>query len=110
MRLGCLPLAIDQAGSYLYRLSKPLHAFLPLFETNFKKTLSQKPPSALWQYGEETVVTTWEISFKAIQAENPEAARLLLLCSFLANDDINSDFLYRGLPELFSESKTVTQT
>jgi hypothetical protein len=57
-KLGHLPLAIDQAGSYLYRLSKPLHAFLPLFEVNFKSTLSKKPPSAVWQYGEETVLTT----------------------------------------------------
>jgi hypothetical protein len=98
-------LAIDQAGSYLFRLSKPLHAFLPLFEENFESTLSKKPPSAVWQYGEETVITTWEISFKAVQDKDPEAAKLLLLCSFLSNDDISNDFLYRGLPELFSESE-----
>jgi hypothetical protein len=48
-------------------LQKPPHAFLPLFKENFNKTPSKKPPSAVWQYGEETVVTTWEISFKAIQ-------------------------------------------
>lgn len=101
-KLGCLPLAIDQAGSYLSMLQKPLHAFLPLFEENFNKTLSKKPPSAVWQYGEETVVTTWEISFKAIQERDPQAANLLLLCSFLANDNIGVDFLWRGLPMLFS--------
>lgn len=101
-KLGCLPLAIDQAGSYLSMLQKPLHAFLPLFEENFNKTLSKKPPSAVWQYGEETVVTTWEISFKAIRERDPQAADLLLLCSFLANDDISVDFLYRGLPTQFS--------
>jgi hypothetical protein len=65
-------------------------------------TLSKKPPSAVWQYGEETVVTTWEISFRAIQEMDPKAADLFLLCSFLVNDDIGIDFLYRGLPTLFS--------
>ena len=43
------------------------------------------------------MVTTWEISFEAIQAEDPRAARLLLLCSFLNNEDIDADFLSRGL-------------
>jgi hypothetical protein len=104
-KLGYLPLAIDQAGSYLFRLSKPLHAFLPLFENNFQTILSKRPPSAVWQYGEETAVTTWEISFKAVQDEDPQAAKLLLLCSFLANDDISTDLLYRGLPGVFSEGK-----
>jgi len=101
-KLGCLPLAIDQAGSYLSMLQKPLHAFLPLFEENFNRTLSKKPPSAVWQYGEDTVVTTWEISFEAIRKRNLQAANLLLLCSFLANDDIGVDFLSRGLPRQFS--------
>lgn len=84
-------------------LQKPLHAFLPLFEENFKKTLSKKPPAAVWQYGEETVVTTWEISFEAIQESDPQAADLLLRCSFLASNDISVDFICRGLPGRFAK-------
>ena len=103
--LGNLPLAIDQTGAYLNKLSKPLASFPPLFEANFKRTLSKKPPAALWQYGERTVVTTWEISFEAIQSEDPEAAQILLLCSFLSNDDINPGFLSRGLPEKFASGE-----
>ncbi|KAH8722879.1 hypothetical protein GQ44DRAFT_774658 [Phaeosphaeriaceae sp. PMI808] len=45
-KLGCLPLAIGQTGSHLSMLQKPLRAFLPLFEENFNKTLSKKPPAA----------------------------------------------------------------
>jgi hypothetical protein len=90
-------------------LQKPLRSFLPLFEQSFNRTLSKKPPSALWQYGEETVVTTWEISFKAIQERDPQAADLLLLCSFLANDDIGIDFLCRGLPTQFSGGECFKQ-
>ena len=103
--LGNLPLAIDQAGAYLNKLSKPLASFPPLFKANFKRTLSKKPPAALWQYGERTVVTTWEISFEAIQSEDPEAAQILLLCSFLSNDDIDPGFLSRGLPEKFASGE-----
>lgn len=104
-KLGYLPLAIDQAGAYLSKLAKPLHAFLPLFEENFNSTLNKKPPSSVWQYGERTVVTTWEISFQAIQKEDPQAAELLLLCSFLSYKDINTEFLFWGLAELFNKSE-----
>jgi hypothetical protein len=86
-------------------LQKPLHAFLPLFDENFNKTLSKKPSAAIWQYGEETVATTWEISFKAIQERDPLAADLLLHCSFLANDDIGIDLTYRGLPTQFAKGQ-----
>lgn len=104
-KLGCLPLAIDQAGSYLSMLQKPLHAFLTLFEENFNKTLSKKPPAAVWQYGEETVVTTWEISFKEIEERDPLAADLLLRCSYLANNDISADFICRALPAVYPTSR-----
>ena len=103
-KFGHLPLAIDQAVAYLNRLSKPLRTFLLLFETNFKTALGKKPPTAVWQYGEKTV-TTWEISFEAIQAEDPRAATLLLLCSFLNNEDIDIDFLSRGVPEAFMDGE-----
>jgi hypothetical protein len=86
-------------------LQKPLHAFLPLFEENFNNTLSKKPPMAVWQYGEETVATTWEISFKAIHKINPLAADLLLRCSFLASNDIGIDLIYRGLPTKFANGQ-----
>ncbi|OAL46213.1 hypothetical protein IQ07DRAFT_603591 [Pyrenochaeta sp. DS3sAY3a] len=102
-KLGCLPLAIDQAGSYLSMLQKPLAAFLPLFEDNFHRMLRKKPPSAIWQYGEETVATTWEISFKEIQQRDPLAADLLLRCAYLANNDISADFICLGLPAMFAD-------
>ena len=104
-KLGYLPLAIDQAGAYLNILSKPLHTFLPLFESNFKTVLGKKPPKAVWQYGEKTVITTWEISFQAIQDQDPQAAQLLLLCSFISNEDINAGFLLRGLHGMFTSGE-----
>lgn len=107
-KLGYLPLAIDQAGAYLRTLSKPLHAFLPLFHANFKTALNKKPPSSVWQYGERTVVTTWEISFEAVEKKDPKAAKLLLLCSFLFNKDINTEFLFHGLPNVFNAGESTS--
>jgi hypothetical protein len=99
-RLGQLPLAIHQAGAYLRNLCKPLKDYLSLFEHNMKHMLSKKPPSATWAYRDDTVFTTWEISFKAIQNINPKSAELLLVCSFLSNEDIWEDLLQRGLKSL----------
>ena len=39
----------------------------------------------------------WEISFDAIEKENPKAADLLLVCGFLDNEDICEEFLRRGM-------------
>ena len=50
---------------------------------------------ATQEYG-EGVLTTWEVSFKAIEKENPKAVELLLLCGFLANDDIFEEIFRRG--------------
>ena len=44
-----------------------------------------------------SVLTTWEISFAAVQLENPHAAELLTTCSFLNNEDIWEDMLLKGM-------------
>jgi hypothetical protein len=95
-KLGQLPLAIHQAGAYLRKLGKSLKDYLPLFEQNMKYMLSKKPLGATWAYRDDTVFTTWEISFKAIRDVNPLSAELLLICSFLSNEDIWEDLLQCG--------------
>jgi hypothetical protein len=51
----------------------------------------------VWQYGKQTVFTTWEISFDAIKAENQAAAEVLLLWGFLSSEKIQTELLCRGL-------------
>jgi hypothetical protein len=99
-KLGYLPLAIYQAGAYICAQKLSLRRYLERFETNFDKLFGKKPPnSQVWRYRDDTVFTTWEISFRAIEEENKEAARLLLLCSFLSNNDIWYDMLCYGLED-----------
>jgi hypothetical protein len=52
----------------------------------FKEVIGSKPRGD-WTYN-ETAFTTWEISFAAIETEYPEAADLLLICSFFSNINI----------------------
>ena len=96
-RLGYLPLAIDQAGAFLYTREKPLRTYLPSFESSIKRVLSQKPgPRSVWPY-DETVFSTWELNFREIKTRNPKAAEIIILCSFLSNVEIQPDFIERGL-------------
>ncbi|MCJ1433791.1 hypothetical protein MMC27_003156 [Xylographa pallens] len=90
-RLGYLPLAIDQAAAYLQMTSKPLKNYLSVFEHNFELVMRKKPPKALWLYREDTVFTTWEVSYSAVQSLCPEAAEILVISSFFSNQDVPED-------------------
>src|SRR5579859_6178232 len=90
--LGYLPLAIDQAGAYIAvqqqqqfssssngPYSRILIRYLKLYDENKDILLRQKPPPSTWNYRNDTVFTTWEVSFQAIEQESSDAARILLL-------------------------------
>lgn len=85
-----MPLAIVQAGAYIFTRGIGLTQYLLEYKENFKQ-LARKKPRSGWQYGEHTIFTTWEISFKAIENENPKAADILLLSSFMSNEDIKEE-------------------
>jgi len=46
---------------------------------------------------DESVFATLELSFNAIQNQNPRAGELLLLCGFMDNEDIPEELLRRGM-------------
>lgn len=73
-----------------------LQRYLEVYEKNFGSIFGEKPAGPVWSYRDQTVFTTWEISFQKIESENKEAAELLLLCSFLHNEDIWEEMLRRG--------------
>ena len=84
-KVGALPLALDQAGSYVNTMQIPFSEYLLRFEGTFAKVTKKKPPTAVWQYRDDTVFTTWEVSFNAL---GPAAQELLLLFGFLDNESI----------------------
>lgn len=84
-KLGALPLALDQAGAYINSMQIPYSQYLPRFTSQFAIIGGRRPTNSVWQYREDTIYTTWEISFAAL---GPGAQQLLLLCGFLDNEDI----------------------
>jgi hypothetical protein len=85
-KLGLLPLALNQAGSFISQRQISFQRYLALFDENFETTArgASNLPSGP-QSKRTTVLTTWEVSFDALSYS---AKELLLLCGFLANGDI----------------------
>ncbi|KAL9591408.1 MAG: hypothetical protein Q9179_007754, partial [Wetmoreana sp. 5 TL-2023] len=88
--LGCLALAITLAGSYVSvtpRLRSDITRYLPQYRQRRKELLQLRPKQYVHRYG-ESVLSTWETSFEAIESDNPAAARLLSLLAFVNFEDI----------------------
>ncbi len=96
--LGDLPLALEQAGAYIEETGITLSDYLSRFQEEQVEVLKRGKPSSY----PATVATTWELSFKRVQAESDAGADLLRLCAFLAPDNIPKSLLAEGaelLPE-----------
>ncbi|KAF8477588.1 P-loop containing nucleoside triphosphate hydrolase protein [Kalaharituber pfeilii] len=93
-KLGYLPLAIEQAGAYIHVRQYSFSRYLKEYNTNVTHLLSKK-----WKVGkhDRSVFAAWDLSFNAIQSQNPKAAGLLLLCGFFDNNDICEELLRRGM-------------
>ncbi|RKK81716.1 hypothetical protein BFJ68_g17605 [Fusarium oxysporum] len=91
--LGHLALAITLAGTYVQntpRLPLDLTQYLPEYRQRRCELLGQRPHPLVHQYG-ESVLTTWETSFRAVARQSSGASRFLTLLSFLSFDDIYLD-------------------
>jgi tetratricopeptide (TPR) repeat protein len=104
LRLGGLPLALEQAAAYLLETGESLSGYLDL--------LAQDPAWLLAQVhledGHEPVTRTWDLSLRRLERSSPAAVDLLRLCAFLAPDDIPLDLLQCTIPELEPGSRLPT--
>jgi len=82
--LGDLPLALEQAGAYIEVTTCSIAEYLTLFH-KYAQELMKRGPGGDYQ---ETVATTWIISFEQVKKTSPAAEDLLSLCAFLAPDEI----------------------
>ncbi|MDD2834672.1 MAG: FxSxx-COOH system tetratricopeptide repeat protein, partial [Methanothrix sp.] len=94
--LGDLPLALEQAGAYIKETGISFPDYLDRFKKDRKKLLKHGKPLNY----PDTVATTWEISFQAVQKERPVAGDLLNLCAFMAPDAIPRAMLEDGAKHL----------
>ncbi|MDQ6898646.1 MAG: tetratricopeptide repeat protein, partial [Candidatus Dormibacteraeota bacterium] len=93
--LGGLPLALEQAAAYI-ELNSNLSSYAQLLQSRLGGLMREgKPPDYPF-----TVASTWNLSFKQIERDQPASAALLRLCAFLAPDDIPISLLEAGAAEL----------
>ena len=85
---------MSQARAYIHISHYSLSRYLEEYPSKARYLLDEH-----WKGGkhDRSVFATWEISFKAIQEKNPQAAKLLSVCGFLHHDDIPEELLRRGL-------------
>lgn len=86
----------------------PFTTYLDLYQKYPKDVLSRKARQLEWDMKDDTVLTTWEISFSAVQKKMPEAATILLISGNLAPEGIaQSIFTFGGFFSGMSNSSTI---
>lgn len=97
-RLQYLPLALSQAGAYIaiHRSQQPFTTYLELFQRYPREILGQRARTADWDAKADTILTTWEISYIAVQERMPEASHILLICGNLAHENIPQEIFTFG--------------
>jgi len=82
--LGRLPIAVEQAASYIRETGQSLDGFLQLLKSDSPRLLAWKPADP----DVRAVGATWAISIKRIENRLPGAIALLRVCAFLPPDEI----------------------
>jgi tetratricopeptide (TPR) repeat protein len=93
--LGCLALAVTLAGAYVAEIHLELDEYLEEYCQRRKDLLGEVAANLIHEYS-ESVLTTWESSFRAITKRNVGASRLLTLLAFIHYDDIMLDLFERA--------------
>ncbi|MFI5476039.1 tetratricopeptide repeat protein [Streptomyces cacaoi] len=84
--LGCLPLALEQAGAYAYRTGTDLDTYRQSLGLVLDEDRDVNDP-------ERTIARIWDQTLTAITARDPLAVTLLHTMAWLAPDDIPRAFL-----------------
>jgi hypothetical protein len=92
--LGYLPLAVEQAATYVAATEGTLRWYLRLWKTGRSELLGKGAP--ITHIG--TVKVTWEISYQAATAAEPAAAVLLAMASLCASQEIPLELLAGQMP------------
>ncbi|MCJ1314213.1 hypothetical protein MMC25_007893, partial [Agyrium rufum] len=92
--LGCLPLAIDQAGAFIKSRRKTLIGYSKLYKERQLELLKFKP--RLVEY-DKNILTTWEINFAQVERDSQASSDILLLCCFLDGAKIVERMLVEGV-------------
>jgi endonuclease V-like protein UPF0215 family len=92
--LGCLALAITQAGAVIRQGVCGINEYCQLYSKRRKELLNQKSMQSIGDY-QHTVYTTWEVSLRSIEGKSSDfahdAVELLQIFSFLHYEGISEE-------------------
>ena len=94
LRLDGLPLALATAGAYLSQSADSFEDYLQLYNNSWND-LSQYSSGPV-DYEERTLYSTWNVSLKHIQDQDPTAAKLLKLMAYLDNQELWYELFQAG--------------
>lgn len=91
--LGCLPLALEQAGAHMKALQCPISKYLEGYKSQRLKLLSQHPAKPSWEYESQSrlaVHTTWLMNFEYVKnsPHGEVASSFVQASAFLAPHEI----------------------
>ena len=88
--LGDLPIAVEQAGSWLAETGTPPTDYVAQLSASSAGLLALNTPDDY----PTPIAATWRLAFDRLRAQSPAAARLLQLCAFFAPEPISLSLLY----------------
>jgi Tfp pilus assembly protein PilF len=102
--LGDLPLAMEQAAATIVQTGITFAEYLMRFERHWVELLQQGPSRRDYP---DSLAMAWELSFRQIEEDTPEAARLLNLCAYMGHEEIPRGIITKGaaaLPQSLAET------
>src|SRR5262249_2786248 len=88
-KLGDLPLAVEQAATWLTETAMSARNYLDLLDEQLPRILSEPPPKGY----RHPAATTWPLSQDRLRERNPAAAHVVELCAFLGPEPIPTNLL-----------------
>jgi hypothetical protein len=97
--LGDLPLAMEQAAAAIQQTGITFADYLSRFEKHWGELLQQGAGRRDYP---DSLAMAWELSFRQLEEDSPEAARLMNLCAYFGHEEIPRGVITTGaalLPE-----------
>lgn len=102
--LSDLPMALEQAAATIEQTQTTPSEYLADFENYWAELLGAGRPVASYS---TAIAMAWELSFRKIEQIDPEAADLMVLCSFFAPGEIPLWMIQEGSNHLPSDLANV---
>ena len=102
--LGSLPLALEQAGTYIKNTNRNFSEYLIQLRSDKIGTLSLHEDARY----HEPISRTWNISFGRVQKEMPLSGNILYICSYLSSEQIPLRILDQGIEHLEQPAPTLS--